>query len=71
MSYMSFEKAQRQAAERDEKRNPPVLNMSLRDHFAATAMQGLMASNVQASMEAFANQAYKMADAMLKVRDVE
>jgi hypothetical protein len=43
--------------------------MTLRDYFAAKAMQGLMASNVRASLEAFANQAYKMADAMLKARE--
>jgi hypothetical protein len=43
--------------------------MTLRDYFAAKAMQGLMASNVRASLEAFANQAYKMADALLKARE--
>jgi hypothetical protein len=74
MSYMSFEKAQRQAAEREEKRNPPVLNMSLRDHFAAKALQGFMANKSNPMLfnpEADAHYAYIIADAMIKARDVE
>lgn len=42
--------------------------MTLRDYFAAKAMQGLLAANVQASTERFAESAYKMADGMLKAR---
>lgn len=44
--------------------------MSLRDYFAAKAMQGLLASEVYAPREEFAESAYKMADAMLKAREL-
>ncbi len=40
----------------------------LRDEFAGQAMQGLLASNVRAKEMEFAEQAYEMADAMLKAR---
>ena len=43
--------------------------MSLRDYFAAKAVQGLLASEVTAPMQEFAIRAYKMADAMLKARE--
>jgi len=43
--------------------------MSLRDYFAAKAMQGLLASDVNASLKVFANQAYAVADAMMEARD--
>ena len=43
--------------------------MTLRDYFAAKAMQGLLASEVHAPLEDFAATAYKMADAMLKERE--
>ena len=43
--------------------------MTLRDYFAAKAMQGLLASEVHAPLEDFAATAYKMADAMLKARE--
>ena len=42
--------------------------MTLRDYFAAKAMQGLLASNVQDVMPEFAKRAYEMADAMMKAR---
>jgi hypothetical protein len=42
--------------------------MSLRDYFAAKAMQGLLASDVYAPMDSFATRAYAIADAMLKAR---
>ena len=42
--------------------------MTLRDYFAAKAMQGLLASGVEASMKELAEKAYAMADAMLKAR---
>lgn len=42
--------------------------MSLRDYFAAKAMQGLLASEVNAPLNAFATKAYALADAMLKAR---
>ena len=42
--------------------------MTLRDYFAAKAMQGLLASDVNATRHIFAAQAYAMADAMLEAR---
>jgi hypothetical protein len=42
--------------------------MTLRDYFAAKAMQGLMASTIDATLKTFAQQSYKMADAMLEAR---
>ena len=43
--------------------------MTLRDYFAAKAMQGLLSSDVNAKLENFAKQSYKVADAMLKARE--
>lgn len=43
--------------------------MTLRDYFAAKALQGLLASETVATREVFAAGAYKMADAMLKARE--
>ena len=48
--------------------NPIYDGMSLRDYFAAKAMQGLLASEVNAPLNAFATKAYALADAMLKAR---
>lgn len=48
----------------------PCDGMTLRDYFAAKAMQGLLASEVCAPTDHFAAKAYEMADAMLRVRDV-
>ena len=43
--------------------------MTLRDYFAAKAMQGMMADGIHENDFAWAAaQAYKMADAMLKAR---
>jgi hypothetical protein len=42
--------------------------MTLRDYFAAKAMQGLLASEVNAPTNTFAIRAYKVADAMMKAR---
>jgi hypothetical protein len=47
------------------------LGMSLRDYFAAAAMQGMISSaheDFDASSDACARQAYKYADAMLEAR---
>ena len=45
------------------------VGMSLRDYFAAKAMQGLMASpSDPASVEIAAEWSYKVADAMLEAR---
>jgi hypothetical protein len=43
--------------------------MTLRDYFAAKAMQGLLASEVNAPMKTFANMAYNMADLMMEARN--
>jgi hypothetical protein len=44
--------------------------MTLRDYFAAKAMQGLISEpSTQGTMEEFANRAYKVADAMMKARE--
>ena len=46
----------------------PEKGMQLRDYFAAKAMQGLLASEVNAPINTFAIRAYKVADAMMKAR---
>ena len=43
--------------------------MSLRDYFAAKAMQGMMVDVEQPRCDYIAGVAYKMADAMLKARE--
>ena len=45
--------------------------MSLRDYFAAKAMQGMVGREVSdpSRIEKYAENAYKMADAMLKARE--
>ena len=49
---------------------PGYAGMSLRDYFAAKAMQGLMASpECPESMEVAAKCSYNLADAMLKARE--
>jgi hypothetical protein len=45
------------------------LGMTLRDYFAAKAMQGMLACPGSIRVDDDANLAYKMADAMLKARD--
>jgi hypothetical protein len=42
--------------------------MTLRDYFAAKAMQGMMVEIEEPICDYIAKQAYKMADAMLKAR---
>lgn len=44
-------------------------DMSLRDHFAAVALQGLLASETNASMEEFVQYAYDIADSMVEARN--
>ena len=44
--------------------------MTLRDYFAAAALQGLMASQCQVE-DPYPIYAYKIADAMLKAREVK
>jgi len=67
--------------ERKEMKNEPAfptyftgehaLSMTLRDYFAAKAMQGIVSRGIveQIPLEVYANNAYKMADAMLKARE--
>lgn len=43
--------------------------MALRDYFAAKAVQGLLASEVNAPLKVFAIRAYAMADAMMEARN--
>lgn len=43
--------------------------MTLRDYFAAKALQGLLSNrNAEAAIDEFAEKSYRMADAMLKAR---
>ena len=49
-----------------------MVGMTLRDYFAAKAMQGILACDVDCGPEhvlIIAGNAYKMADAMLKARE--
>ena len=72
MSFTTIEQAHRQAAEREEKRNPLASKMSLRDHFAAKAMQGFASDpdwRVDMGPEETARAAYTQADAMLRARE--
>jgi len=50
---------------------PPSLGgMTLRDYFAAKALQGLLSNrNAEAAIDEFAAKSYRMADAMLKARE--
>lgn len=43
--------------------------ISIRDYFAAKALQGLISTEGAGSAERYAEIAYKLADAMLKARD--
>ena len=45
------------------------MGMTMRDYFAAKAIQGLLASEVRASEDQFAEYSYKVADAMLRARE--
>jgi hypothetical protein len=47
----------------------PEEGMTLRDYFAAKAMQGLLAGTKTGSATVLATDSYKMADAMLKARE--
>lgn len=46
----------------------PESGMSLRDYFAAKAMQGYIVGTEEPDCDHIANVAYEMADAMLKAR---
>jgi len=48
----------------------PQEGMTLRDYFAAKALQGLLSNrNAEAAIDEFAAKSYRMADAMLKARE--
>ena len=47
---------------------PESAGMTMRDYFAAQAVQGLLASEVNAPLKVFAIRAYAIADAMLEAR---
>jgi hypothetical protein len=47
---------------------PSLSGLSMRDYFAAKALQGLIASDVDAEPKDFAESSYEMADAMMKAR---
>lgn len=49
----------------------PQSGMSLRDYFAAAALQGLLASNENGNSQLFSETSYRLADAMLKAREVK
>jgi hypothetical protein len=51
----------------DDLKDPDTTGMTLRDYFAAKAMQGLM--DAAMPMPEIAEAAYDMADAMLKARE--
>jgi hypothetical protein len=51
-----------------EPREHPVEGLTLRDYFAAAAMQGIMASGSGAMVRDHAALAYALADAMLAER---
>jgi hypothetical protein len=48
-----------------------ALSMTLRDYFAAKAMQGIVSRGIveEVPLEVYASNAYKMADAMLRARE--
>ena len=56
---------------RDPKTGSDDKGMSLRDYFAAKALQGMLAEpSLKATPEEFAQRAYMVADAMMKARDL-
>jgi hypothetical protein len=82
MSFTTFEQADREAKKREAKRNPFASEMSMRDHFAAKAMQAILGQYDFTFFEddkrekegntfalVVAKNAYAMADAMLRARE--
>jgi len=71
MTYHTFESVKQDAKRTADKKNPIYSEMSLRDYFAAKAMQCMYASGSFPTgiMLDTAKEAYEMADAMLKVRE--
>lgn len=66
---VTIEEARRNAAAREAKRNPPASEQTLRDYFAAKAMQALIHVQVKTAQQMTAETAYQWADAMLKARE--
>lgn len=69
---MNFDEAQRLAAvAHKRKQGGDVMGtLTLRDYFAAKALQGLLSNrNAEAAIDEFAVKSYRMADAMLKARE--
>jgi hypothetical protein len=75
MSYTTFEQAERQAKERKAKLNPPMSEITLRDHFAGLAMQGMLANPklekqiLERGKSWIEESAWIVADAMIKERN--
>jgi hypothetical protein len=70
MSFTTFEQADREAKKREAKRNPFASEMSMRDYFAAKAMQGVLAGKPHTgNMMTIAKECYMMAEAMLRARE--
>ena len=74
MSFTSIETAQRMAAvEKKRKQGGDVIgSITLRDYFAAKALQGMLASETAddiASITTYALSSYLYADAMMKARE--
>jgi len=71
MSFTTFEQADREAKKREAKRNPFASEMSMRDYFAAKALQGMLAENGGGALanDKLADYAYNIADEMLRARE--
>ena len=66
---MTVERAEREARDRAARRNPMARDTTLRDYFAAKAMQSLLEVDGTVQFDLRAKEAYNMADAMLKARE--
>jgi hypothetical protein len=71
MTYHTFESVKQDAKRTADKKNPIYSEMSLRDYFAAKAMQSMNGRRdyLDAPASAIALDAYVLADAMLKARE--
>ena len=69
MTYHTFESVEQDAKLTTYKKNPIYSEMSLRDYFAAKAMQGMMVDTEIPNCTHIAKESYRMADAMLKARE--
>jgi len=72
MTYHTFESVEQDAKLTTYKKNPIYSEMSLRDYFAAKAMQGVISATeplIKIDEQHLAMWSYKMANAMLKARE--